>query len=325
MSKNRHWRAETGGKLPQPKRGSKRNELERKIHFYRAYCGKSKSGKPLAFQHGSPLAHINKLPFTDHKVGGRYFEDVDGNVFCCWPEKDPNKARFAVIRRDAFPQIEEQGNVSPLSVPANAGLVEIIHVRFFPKNIIGFDANFYGPRLPRFARYINQVATGVGPKVNFDPLLRRDAVKELSGKDLRVFSMRIKRSEIDTVRRASKSLGAAFEATDKVSQADEVQIILRPTLYTRGNLGKKMMDLTKKLAKRNDIGSIASEFKVDVLSPGKASQTIDLLGDAFIADTRILRQSTKGRALEPKDAFAKIEEAYEDRKQELGKAASLGL
>jgi len=99
--------------------------LERKIHFYRAYCGKDKGGKPLAFKHGAPLAHINGLPFTDHKVGGRYFEDVDGNVFCCWPDEDPNKARFAVIRRNAFPQIEEQGNVSPLSVPANAGLASI--------------------------------------------------------------------------------------------------------------------------------------------------------------------------------------------------------
>jgi len=311
--------------VPQPKRGSKRNELERKIHFYRAYCGKDEGGKPHIFKYAAPLAHIDKLPFTDHKLGGRYFEDVDGNVFCCWPEKDPNKARFAVIRRDAFPQVEELGNVSPLSVPANAGLVEIIHVRFFPKNIIGFDANFYGPRLPRFARYINQVADGVGPKVNFDPLLRRDAVKELSGKDLRVFSLRVKRSEIETVKQADESLGAAFEATEKVGHADEVQIILRPALYTRGNLGKKMMDLAKQLAGRSDIADIASEFKVDVLEPGRPSQTIDLLGDAFIADTRILKQSTKGRALDPKDAFIKIEEAYEDRKQELEKAAALGL
>lgn len=310
--------------MPQPRQGSKRNELERKIHFYRADCGQDKAGKPHAYKHGPPLAHIGKLPFTDHKLGGRYFEDVD-NVYCCWVEKDPNQIRFAVIRRDAFPQIEELGNVSPLTVPANAGLVEIIHVRFFPKNIVGFDANFYGPRLPRLGRYINQVAAGVGRQVNFNPLLRQDALNELTGKDLRVFSMRIKRSEIDTVKQISESLGAAFEATDKIGQADEVQIILRPKPYSRDSLGRKLMDATKKLAKRKDIGQFASEFKVDVIEPGKASQTIDLLGDAFIADTRILRQSAKGRALERKDAFAKIEEAYEDRRQELEKAAALGL
>jgi hypothetical protein len=311
--------------VPQPRRGSKRNELERKIHFYRADCGQDKAGKPYAYKHGPALGHINELSFTDFKAsGGRYFEDVD-NVYCCWVEKDPNKIRFAVIRRDAFPQIEEMGNVSPLTVPANAGLVEIIHVRFFPKNIVGFDANFYGPRLPRLGRYINQVAAGVGQQVNFNPLMRQDALNELTGKDLRVFSMRIKRSEIDTVKQISESLGAAFEATDKIGQADEVQIILRPKPYSRDSLGKKLMDATKKLAKRKDIGQLASEFKVDVIEPGKASQTIDLLGDAFIAETRILRQSAKGRALEPNDAFAKIEGAYEDRRQELEKAAALDL
>lgn len=116
------------------------------------------------------------------------------------------------------------------------GLIEVIHVRFFPKNIVGFDSNFYGPRLPRLGRYINRVAPGVGRKVNFNPLLRRDALNELTGKDLRVFSMRIKSSEIETVKKADKSLGSAFEATDEVSQADEVQVILRPKRYSRGNL-----------------------------------------------------------------------------------------
>lgn len=310
--------------MPQPRRGSKQSELGRKVHFYRADCGQSKAGKPLAYKHEPAIAHINKLPFTDHETGGRYFEDED-NVYCCWVEEDPNKIRFAVIRRDAWPQIEEQGNVSPLNFPANVGLIEVIHVRFFPKNIVGFDSNFYGPRLPRLGRYISRVAPGVGQKVNFSPLLRRDALNELSGRDLRVFSMRIKNSEIETIKKADKSLGAAFEATDEVSQADEVQVVLRPKRYSRGNLGNKLMNVTKKLAKRGDIASIASEFKVDVMEPGKASQTVDLLGDAFIADTRILRQSTTGRAVDPNDAFAKIEEAYEDRRQELEKAASLGL
>lgn len=310
--------------MPQPRRGRKRNDLERKIHFYRADCGQSEGGKPLTYKHGPPLAHIDSLPFTDLDVGGRYFEDGE-DVYCCWVEKDPNMIRFGVIRRDAWPQIEEQGSVSPLDFPANVGLVEIVHVRFFPKNIVGFDSNFYGPRLPRLGRYLNRVAAGVGPKVNFNPLLRKDALKELEGKDLRVFSMRVIRSEIDTIRQADESLADAFEATDRVGHADEVQIILRPKPYSRDHLGQKLMDATKKLAKRADISSIASEFKVDVFEPGKASQTIDLLGDAFIAETRILRQSAKGRALDSRDAFAKIEEAYEVRIQELEKAASLGL
>lgn len=311
--------------MPQPKHGKKRNELERKIHFYRADCGTGENGKPLPWKHGPPLAHIAGLPFRPLESGGRYLED-DGDVYCCWTGTDPNKIRFAVIRRDAWPQIVQKGHLTPLNYPTNAGLVEIIHVRFFPKNIVGFDSNFYGPRLPRLGRYVNRVAPGIGPKVNFNPLLRKDALDELTGKDLRVFSMRIKSSEVETLEKASKALGKAFRASDEVSQADEVQVIFKPKPHSRDkNLGKKLMDATKRLAGRGDISDIASEFKVDVMEPGQRSQTIDLLGDAFVADTRIMRQSSTGRALDENDAFAKIEEAYEDRRQELEKAATMGF
>ena len=60
-----------------------------------------------------------------------------------------------------------------------------------------------------------------------------------------------------------------------------------------------------------------------VASPGTPTQTLDLLGDHFIVDAKILRQSAKGRALEPTDAYARIEDAYNSKKDDLKKAASL--
>jgi hypothetical protein len=310
--------------MPQPKKGSKRNDLERKIHFYRAYCGADESGKPYRYKHGPAVTFINSLPFADHKASGRYYDDRE-NIYCCWVD-DPNKIRFAVIRRSALPQVEDQGIVKALNVPATAGLVEQIHVRFFPKNVVGFDFNFYGPRLPRLGSYLNEVANGQAPQVSFWPLLRQDAAKELEGnKDLRLFSFRVKRSFIDAVRQADASLADAFETTAEISDADEVQIVLRPKPYSRDSIGTKLLNATRKLAKRGDLRQVASEFKVTVGDPGMAGKTIDLLGDHFIADSRILRQTPKGRALDSEDAFAKIEEAYAERKQELEKAAALAL
>lgn len=131
--------------MPKVSKGSKRNDVERRIHFCRSYCGKNEAGKPVPYKQATAVAQIKSLPFTDSKVGGRYFEDAE-NVYCCWVES-PSKLKFAVIRRDAFPQLEEKGIVKALNVPATAGLVEQIHVRFFPKNVVGFDFNFYGPRL----------------------------------------------------------------------------------------------------------------------------------------------------------------------------------
>ena len=308
--------------MAKARKGSKRNDLERKIHFYRSFCGTDEAGKPLPYKQGATLAHIGKLPFTGHQEGGRYFDDRE-NVYCCWVDS-PNKVRFAVIRRDAFPQIEEEGIVSSLNVPARAGLVEQIHVRFFPRNVVGFDSNFYGPRLSRLGTYLNQVAAGKSPQVAFWPLLRQDAARDLEGnKDLRVFAFRVKRSMIDVVEAADESLARALRATAGIGDADEIQVVLRPKPYSRDSIGHKLMQTTRKLAGRSDLRDIASEFKVQVTEPGKAAVAIDLLGDHFIVDSRILRQTKSGRALDSEDAFAKIEEAHEERKQELERAAAL--
>lgn len=313
-----------GNHVPQPKKGSKSNALERNIHFYQSFCGTDEAGKPTLYKHAPAVTLIGKLPFTDFDAnGGRYFRDQD-NVYCSWVESS-SRLRFAVIRRDAFPQVEQEGLVTALNVPATAGLVEQIHVRFFPRNVVGFDFNSYGPRLPRLGTYLNRVAaSSESPNVEFWPLLRQDAAKELEGnKDLRVFSFRTKRSMIDTVAKADKSLADALKATAQIGEADEVQVILRPKPFSRESIGHKFIQIARKMAKRKDLRQIASEFKVQVTEPGKASVAIDLLGDHFIADARILRQTKNGRALDSKDAFAKIEEAHEERRQELEKAAAL--
>lgn len=303
------------------KKSVKRNDVERRIHFHRAFCGTDEAGKPLLYKQAPAVAHIKDLPFTDHKVGGKYFDDKE-NVYCCWVDS-PSRMKFAVIRRDAFPQLEEEGIVSALNVPATAGLVEQIHVRFFPKNVVGFDFNFYGPRLSRLATYLNQVGSG-SPNVAFWPLLRQDTASELAGnKDLRVFDFRVHRSMIDVIEEADKDLGKALRTTANLGTADEVQLVLRPEPFSRDSMGAKMMKIARKLAKRSDIRNVASEFKVKISEPGKAAVAIDLLGDHFISERRILKQTKRGRALDPADAFANIEEAHSERREELERAAAL--
>jgi hypothetical protein len=299
-----------------------RNDVQRRIHFYRAECGREPSGKPAPFKPAQAFTRIKSLAYESFaEKSGRYYEEGE-NVYCCWPES-ALRAQFAVIRRDALPTVEDKGIRTALNLSATAGLVEAIHVRLFPDNIVGFDFNFYGPRLARFGRYLNTVAQGSGPDVAFGPLLRRDVTDELKdGKELRMFSLRIHRAHADVIEQADQSLHDAFSAIKQLTDADELEIVVRPKPYSRKSIGNPLLKVTRKLAKRSDIREVARSFQVQVASPGSPTQTLDLLGDHFIADTRILRQTTKGRALETQDAYAKIEEAFNDRKAELKKAAA---
>jgi hypothetical protein len=125
------------------------------------------------------------------------------------------------------------------------------------------------------------------------------------------------------VEESDKDLAKALRTTASLSSADEVQLILRPEPFSRDSMGVKMMKVARKLAKRKDIREVASEFKVKVSEPGKAAMDIDLLGDHFIFERRILKQSRRGRALDTADAFANIQAAYEERREVLERAAAL--
>ena len=231
--------------MPSPKKALVRNDVERRIHFYRADCGADKSGKRIPFTPDAALEYIDGLDFASFAAsGGRYYDEEE-NVYCSWVEST-TRVQFAVIRRDALPTIEEKGIRKALNLSATAGLVEAIHVRIFPDNIVGFDFNFYGPRLSRFGRYLNAVASGHCDPVVFEPLLRQDISSDLQdGKELHMFSLRIRRSEVDVVKAIDKSLGNAYAAIMGLTAAEELEVVVRPKPYSGQSIGKHLLTTTR--------------------------------------------------------------------------------
>ena len=299
-----------------------RNDVERKIHFYRADCGRDSKNELIPFKPQLFLNHIKRLSFD--ATSGRY-QSLYGNRYCCWTSGGSTKAEFGIIRQDAWPRIEENGSLKAITGAANAGLVEQIHVRFFPNSIVGFDFNFYGPRLERFGDYLSQFsdAAGAAPVV-FEALLNHETMALLQDqKEVRLFSLRVRRSQVDRMAEIDAAMGSAFKETAKVSDADELEITLRPEPYSRDNLGKQLIDKARRLLKEPDAREITSQFKVRLAEPGQPASEIDLLGDRFIMERRILKQDTRTRVLDSADAFANIDEAYRQLKDELQHAGAL--
>ena len=192
--------------------------LERKIHFYRADTGVDGGGRPLPFDPAPALTAIAGLPFADGPAG-RYMVGDDGNAVCVWPGggRALQTLRFCQIRRTGLPQLEQAGTVSDLNIAADAGLLEPVHVAFFPDNIVGADFNFYGPRLSRLGYYLRVKSGNAVPLASFYPLLRHDVAEQLDHlTELRLFDLKVKASYVEIVRQADASLGDAFAANARV-------------------------------------------------------------------------------------------------------------
>lgn len=309
------------------RRTTPRPQVERKIYFYRVDAGQDAAGRPVAFNPAPTLAHLNGLPFTEH---GRYWDSGDDNVTCCWVDRAASHGRLRVgnVRRTGFPQVERRGTIEPLSIHPAAGLVEQVHVAFFPNQIVGSEFNFYGPRLSRLARYFAVRANGVCPPVTFEPLLRQDVTEQLNRlADVRLFHLKIHASYAGVVAEADQDLGAAFDAAARAGQAEELEIILRPRAYSRGTLASRLLHTVKQLARRQDLREEASHFTVSGFNEvAERVDAVDILKDQLISRKRIvLGEDERARALDSESAYAAIETAYTELRSELLVAAGVRM
>lgn len=299
--------------------------LERKIYFFRADVGTADNGEPLPFDPRPALTALNQLPFTDEQ--GRYLKSTEGEAVCGWIDDigERPKMRFGLVRRAGLPQIEESGILSDLNIATNAGLVEPVHLVFFPNNIVGMEFNFYGPRLSRLGIYLQTKCEGPFCHGMFQPLLRKNIVSQLDRlDDVRLFALKIRSSFASKVKEADKDLGAAFTAAGSLGNTDELEVTIRPAKTSQASMLNRVVNVAKSLVGLGEIQSESTRFVVKgrCEDTGKV-ESIDLLRDQLIAKKQIVRLGERSRALDKDSAYSAITTAYEEMKDQLKAAPSV--
>jgi len=139
-----------------------------------------------------------------------------------------------------------------------------------------------------------------------------------------MFNLRIRASYASVIAQADSDLGAAFDAAQRAGDADELEIILRPKPYSREPLASKLLSVAKTIAQQVGMRTEANKFVVK----GKSSDShkvelVDLLSDHLVSQVQIIRQSTRGRAVDSASAYSEIQKAYESLKPDLLRAAGI--
>ena len=261
--------------------GNAPGTLERKIYFYRADIGADEGGQPLAFDPVPALDAIDSLPFTND-AHGRYEFDADGNALSVRRQHSVSNVtlQFGRVRRNGLPQLEQAGNISDLVLDADAGLLEAIHLVFFPDNIVGTEYNHFGPRVSRLGSFLHEKSNEAVPRANFRPILRGDATKQLDRlSDLRVLELSVLPSYVDVVRQSHASLADALAANGRVLENPKVlQVILKPQREASTGFLANMVGGLRELVSNGNVQEGADRLQVH----GKCQdtdrvETIDLL------------------------------------------------
>lgn len=310
-----------------PSRGRRRAEpAKRSIHFFRIDGGADDSGVPIAVDLHPALQKVQGLPFRDATVGGRYVTSGDADQ-CAWIDEvgEICKIRFANVRRNALPQAEVGGELTDLALAEEAGIYEVSHLCIFEDGIVGIEFNFYGPRPSRLAPYLRRVVGDDCPEFKLEALLRQDVAEVLQRKKaVRKLDLNVRRPYIAVIEEAHASLGSALRAAEAASHADCVGIYLEPEPYQRRNLDDGILRLLRRLAPRTDLRENARTLKATVIDEQTdRAEEVDLLRDELISRKKILRQHDRTRVLLTEDAYAKIEQAYTELRDDLTTAASV--
>jgi len=297
--------------------------LQRNVQFFRANAGLTKAGRPLPLEIEPILDRLDRLVCRE---GERYVVQDDGNVVSSWVDSVTDRPRFrlATVRRTGLPLVESAGALSALPLEANQGLYEAIHVVFFPRNVVGVEFNFYGPRPSRVPWYLSRATKGQFSAFTLDPLLRQDVLQQLNRlAQVRVLDLAIRPSYAATVAEADRDLGSAFRAAAKAGGSELVQLTLRPAPHGRTWLAAPVLQAVRQLAGRSDVRENAQTFTVKGLNAQTESiELIDVLKDQLIAHKQIVRLDTRSRAVDDAAAYQAIEEAYTELHSDLEAAAA---
>jgi len=300
------------------------NRLERHIYFYRSRLTSAgqNADAAAAFDPTRYFECLEQVATSDD----RYLE-LGERVTSCVVDRRGTlpRIRLVNIRRSDLPEVETDGVFTPLNIGERSGLAERIHLVFFPNHVVGSEFNFYGPRVGRLAEFLQRKCGA--PIHTFDGLIRPDVIAELDRfGELSMVNLRMRRDSIDTVRHLDESLWEALNSTENWSGAADVELVLRKRPHSREMLPERLLLAVRRLAGSDDVRHAAKSFRLS----GRIRETgaigvVDVLSSDLVSTKRILRAGPRLRSLDSADAYASIEDAYQELRAEIGAAGTVGL
>ncbi|MCP1309254.1 hypothetical protein [Paenibacillus tyrfis] len=301
--------------------------INRKIHFFRINMSELRQGSNSLHPHTDPYGvfdYISKLQFNDNDPLSRYLYLPSGDVNLIEMDSTSTaseiKGRFAVSRRTSLPELEDQGVLTGLNIPANAGLAEITHFIYYPiAGVIGLEFNFYGPRATALKDYVVEKSrTYSNPTVHIEitPILNLDVDRQVRsiGDEVSLVQIEMAKNSIAITEQLDTSLKNAFEAAASISEAETVEVILRKKKYSKNGFGfpfvkQKLIDFLSQQTNREQI----HRFKmVGEDTTSEKNKAFDLLEDKMISTKSVITIDDKRRAVESTSMYNAINEAYHE-------------
>lgn len=295
----------------------KEPSVSRKVYFLRVeHFANFETHLPGAFQ------RIENLPFHD---GARYQLDVLTNSrLCAFPGTltYPLKLRFGRVRRDLLPDVERAGNLKPLELQEDEGIIDVCHLIIFEDGHVAAEFNHDGPRIEKLGMYLFEKGGNLPTAPRFLPLFERDIVEAVTKLDhVRVLEVEVPPDAVALLEEADHDVASAVDASRRAGASKKVGLTLsaEPGTVTLKALARRFAEFVK--ANPRNRGAFLSLGAVGYAEGSAVSRYVDILEQKLVSGEIFPRTSARSRSIKSDRAFELIEKAYLDRRDKLAAAA----
>lgn len=296
----------------------RKGAIQRRIYFHR--LAHAESVLPLL---GSDIKRIENLPFEGDGSRSRYLRDGDDRLFVHFDSVEyPIRIRFSRTRLHGLPTKESSGKLEDLGLHPDQGLAETTHAIIFANGYVASEFNAEAPRLKKLGDYLFAKKSSLVERPIFLPLFQKDVIALIEAtKIISTLELNARPQASALLAQADEDLASAFEANRRLGANKTIHWILRAENHQEGGLWKLARRLARLVvSERHDAIENIRTLRVKGHAVGKQLDEIDLLEDHLIAVKQFERSSERSRALAPDLAYAKLEEAYNERREELSLA-----
>lgn len=289
--------------------------IARKVYFFRVSdFANLKNTLPLCLQ------KIENLPFNDR---GRYLLDPQSDArLCVFPDEleYPLKLRFGRIRRDLLPDIEEKGQLAPLDLSEDAGIIDVCHIIIFEDGYLAAEWNHNGPMLKRLGPYLFQKGGSLSGPLRCLNLFERDIVDLVGSlRSVKVLEIDVPSSNAELAAQADKGLATAIQASRDLGASKKIGLTLTaesgsPKLK---NLALNLASLVRGSQRKNFLKLTATGYDRDT---GR-SRFVDILEEKLISIEIFPRTRERSRSISSDNAYEIIQDAYNRNRKKFVSAA----
>jgi len=287
--------------------------VARVIQFYRieflvkeASSGRNRNVNP------RPLFQaVAAMPSSQYPPG-RYLTFADGNALAMEIDRIDGEiaGKIANFRQNDLPLVDDKQSKHPLAIRPEEGLYYPSHFVLFGGQVLGFEANFLGPRASQIDHFLSRILRDRVTRVELQAIPRAGALDKLRRiREVKLFRIRVGRDVAERTRVLDANIFDALDALKRSIDADDLEIAFRPAKYSRDRFAlpwKRRIPqyLSDPVARQG-----TSEMLIEGYDP-KADEmiTIDLLQE-YVVSEKVLRViDEKTRTVRSEDAYAAIRE-----------------